>query len=215
MNKPIFFLIAVAGFCLQSCSNDDRGGRDAAATSANDHVEDTTQRAQSYTADLDINGDEKSFITQAASGGLGEIAAGNLIIQKSSNASVKAFAERMVKDHTKANEKLKEIAKTKGLIFPATLSETQIKHMAALKELSGRSVDVQYVTMMVNDHGKTEELFVRATTFKDADLKAFAINTLPIIQTHRKEAVKLGLKLNISNTNNGDDIGIVSGSPSN
>ena len=208
MNKPILFLIAVVGFGLQSCSNDDRGGRDAAATSAVENVEDTTQRAQNYTADIDINGDEKSFISQAGAGSMGEIAAANLIIQKSSNASVKAFAERMVKDHTTANKKLEEIAKAKGLTFPATLSETQMKQMAALKELSGRTIDVQYLTMMVNDHAKTEALFGKATSFKDTALKAFALHTLPVIQTHRQDAAKLGEKLNISNTNNGDDIGI-------
>jgi putative membrane protein len=52
---------------------------------------------------------------------MGEIAAGNLMIQKSSNASVKAFATRMVKDHTYANKKLEEIAKAKGLSFSCSV----------------------------------------------------------------------------------------------
>ena len=152
MKKPIYFLIAIVGMSLQSCFNDDRGERDAAATSAVDPIEDTTQRAQNYTADVDINGDEKSFISQAASGSMGEIAAGNLIIQKSTNAAVKAFGKRMVKDHTNANKELEKIANLKGLTFPSTLSENQLKEIAAMKELSGRSIDVQYLTMMINNH---------------------------------------------------------------
>jgi putative membrane protein len=215
MKKPIFFVITLVSISLQGCFNDDRGQRDAAATSAIDQTEDTTQRAQNYTADVDINGDEKSFLSQAASGSMGEIAAGNLIIQKSTNPAVKAFAERMVKEHTKANKELEEIAKTKGLVFPNTLSEKQLKEIAAMKELSGRSIDVQYITMMINNHAQTVALYGKATSFKDSALKAFASTNLPVVQMHRKEAIKLGEKLNISNTNNGDDIGIVSSSTSN
>ncbi|MBG6234253.1 putative membrane protein [Pedobacter sp. CAN_A7] len=215
MKKPIYFLIAIVGMSLQSCFNDDRGQRDTAATSAVDPIEDTTQRAQNYTADVDINGDEKSFISQAASGSMGEIATGNLIIQKSTNAAVKSFAERMVKDHNKANKELEKIANRKGLTFPSTLSENQLKEIAAMKELSGRSIDVQYLTMMINNHAQTTALFGKATSFKDSALKAFASTTLPVIQSHRKDAVKLGEKLNISNTNNGDDIGIVTSSTNN
>jgi putative membrane protein len=210
MKIRAFFLSSIVGFLLLSCTSNDRGGRDAATTSAIGQVTDTTQRAQIYTADVDINGDEKSFILQAAAGSMEEIASGNLIIQSSSNASVKAFAKRLVKDHTKASLELEKIATTKGLTLPSTLSEVQLKRIAGMKALSGRQLDVQYITMMIDNHAKTEEIFGKATSFKDLELKEFALNTLPAIQTHLKDAVKLGQKLNISNTNNGDDLGSVS-----
>jgi len=203
-------MITLTAFGLQACNNNDRGGRDAAATSATGSLADTTQRAQNYTADVEVNGDEKSFILPAAVGGMMEVAAGNLIIQKSVNPSVKAFAVRMVKDHTKANIELEKIAKAKGLTVPATLPEEQMKHIVAMKTLSGRTLDVHYITMMINDHAETEELFGKATAFKDGDLKTFALNTLPVIQEHHKLAGEIGKKLNISNVNNGDDMGSVS-----
>lgn len=199
----------MTGFALQSCNNNNRDGRDSAATSAVDSLSDTTQRAQNYTADVDINGDEKSFILPAAAGGMMEVAAGNLIVQKSLNPLVKAFAARMVKDHTKANTELEKVVKAKGLTVPATLPEEQMKHIDAMKTLTGRSLDVHYITMMIDDHAKTEDLFGKATSFKDNDLKAFALTTLPIIKEHYKLAVELGKKLNISNVNNGDDLGNV------
>jgi putative membrane protein len=96
------------------------------------------------------------------------------------------------------------------LTLPSTLSEVQLKRIAGMKALSGRQLDVQYITMMIDNHAKTEEIFGKATSFKDLELKEFALNTLPAIQTHLKDAVKLGQKLNISNTNNGDDLGSVS-----
>lgn len=210
MRTRIFFMSALAAFGLQSCNNENRGGRDAAATSVTDSLTDTTQRAQNYTADVEINGDEKSFILPAAAGGMMEVAAGNLIIEKSTNPAVKAFATRMVKDHTKANNELEGIAKEKGLTVPATLPEEQLKHIAAMKTLSGRSLDVHYITMMIDDHVKTIDLFGKATGFKDAKLKNFALTILPVIQEHYKLAEELGKKLNISNVNNGDDIGGVS-----
>jgi len=205
MKKHNIFLMMVLVFGMQACQNQDRK-RDDASTTAADSTLDTTQRAQMSTADVDMDGDAKAFILPAIAGGMLEIEAGNLMVQKSANAEVKAFAAMMVKDHTKANQDLEKIAKGKGLAVPTTLPEEQFKNLNTLRELSGRDLDVRYMTMMISAHDQTQTLFTKASMNENGDLKQYALNTLPVIQTHYKQAVKLGQKLNISNVNNGDNL---------
>ena len=57
----------------------------------------------------------KDFVNKAGEGGAAEVAMGKLGAQKATNAEVKAFAEKMVADHTKANKELMAAAKAKGL----------------------------------------------------------------------------------------------------
>ncbi|HLH08429.1 MAG TPA: DUF4142 domain-containing protein [Terriglobales bacterium] len=50
---------------------------------------------------------DKAFVTKAAEGGLAEVELGQLAQQKAESQQVKDFGQRMVTDHTKANDQLK------------------------------------------------------------------------------------------------------------
>ena len=88
-----------------------------------------------------------------------EVEAANVILLKSGNKAVKEFAALMVKDHTKANKDLATVAQGKGIAIPTALPEEMANHIKKMQELSGRSLDVHYITMMVNDHANTVALF--------------------------------------------------------
>ena len=62
----------------------------------------------------------QAFVWGAGLGGMKEIQLGHLAEQKSTNTEVMAFAKRMVRDHSKLNEKLEKIAEQEGLYFPPT-----------------------------------------------------------------------------------------------
>lgn len=62
----------------------------------------------------------QQFASDAAAGGMKEIYLSELALEKSTNDQVKAFAQRMVKDHRAAGKKLGKIAKVEGLSLPAT-----------------------------------------------------------------------------------------------
>src|SRR5690606_13436310 len=57
----------------------------------------------------------QEFDDQASAAGVAEIASARMALQKSQEAEVHNFAEQMIKDHTKANEDLKELAMNKQL----------------------------------------------------------------------------------------------------
>jgi putative membrane protein len=62
----------------------------------------------------------QQFVSDAAVGGMKEIFLSDLALNESTNADIKGFAMHMVKDHSKANDKLMKIAGDKGLNFPPT-----------------------------------------------------------------------------------------------
>jgi putative membrane protein len=135
---------------------------------------------------------DQAFVTQAAQGGIAEVELGKLASQKGSTAQVKSFGQKMVTDHEMANTKLKTIATRKGFTVPA---ETDAMHQAAAKKmagLSGAMFDREYLASQVADHEKTIALLERqAQSGKDAELKTFASETLPVVQQHYDMVKKL------------------------
>src|SRR5258708_28181826 len=76
---------------------------------------------------------DKKFIKEAADGGLAEVELGQLAVEKASSNDVKKFGQRMVDDHSKANDELKQLAATKGVDLP---QEPSAKHKATNARLS-------------------------------------------------------------------------------
>jgi putative membrane protein len=130
---------------------------------------------------------DQVFVKDAAIGGMAEVALGQLASTKATNDKVKAFAQRMVMDHGKANDELKTLASSKNMTLPATVDA---KHKAThdrLAKLSGAAFDRAYVSDMVADHRKDVAAFTRqAASATDHDVKQFAAKTLPTLEEHLK-----------------------------
>lgn len=149
--------------------------------------------AESTATGLDEEG--ATFLKKASVGGLMEIEAAKIALANSKNADVKMFAQQMLTDHTKANKELKELAIEKKVITPDGLPAEEQIHLDAMKKMTGSDFDNHYVDMMVTDHEKTVKLFEDGKQNKDAKLKAWATNTLAIIETHTEKAKALSLKI--------------------
>jgi putative membrane protein len=138
------------------------------------------------------------FVEKAGAGGLAEVEMGELGVQKASNGQVKAFAKRIVTDHTKANEQLTTVLKGKGLEIPSSRSAM---HKAMIdkfhQEEPGKDFDRKYMEQMVTDHKSDIELFETAADDKklDVDLRSYAKMTLPTLREHLKEAQTIESKL--------------------
>jgi len=134
------------------------------------------------------NPDHK-FAEEAARGGMAEVEAGKLAQKQASAAPVKAFAEQMVSDHTKANDQLKQLATKNGLTLPTGPDRSHAKKAEKLGKMQGAEFDREYMKMMVDDHKKTVSLFEKeAKNGKDPDLKNFAATLLPDLQKHLQMA---------------------------
>jgi putative membrane protein len=138
-----------------------------------------------------VSNEEKEFVVQAGEGGLAEVRQSEVARQKATNDEVKAFAERMVADHGKANEELQQLATNKGLVVPTALNEQHQKAVEHLQGLSGREFDRAYMMHMVEDHQKVVALFENAEkTAQDAELKAWISGKLPTLREHLQHAQK-------------------------
>jgi len=141
------------------------------------------------------NSDER-FVKKAAQGGMAEVEFGQLALQKASNPEVKKFAQRMVDDHSKANNQLKEVASSKNITLPQSLDAKDQATKQKLSTLSGDQFDKAYMSDMVKDHTKdVAEFQHESSSAKDPAVKDFATQTLPTLQDHLKEAKEIAPKV--------------------
>jgi putative membrane protein len=138
------------------------------------------------------------FAKKAGAGGAAEVEMGKLGAQKATDAEVKAFAQKMVADHTKANKELMTAAKAKGLEVP---TEPNMIHKGMAEKFEHQSADGDFnhdfMQQMVRDHEATVELFQTAAndTTLDPEFRALAKKTLPTLEQHLKDAQRLEAKL--------------------
>jgi putative membrane protein len=138
---------------------------------------------------------DRQFIREAAEGGLAEVELGKLATEKAESSDVKQFGQRMVDDHSKANDQLKQVASEKGVTVPDKLSAKDAATKARLEKLSGKAFDRAYMHDMVMDHTKdVSEFRTESKTAKDPDVKNFASQTLPTLRDHLKEAKSIAPK---------------------
>ncbi len=129
------------------------------------------------------------FVTDACAGGMMEVDQGQLAAQKAENQSVRDFGKRMVADHQKANEELKQLLTQKGVTLPDPPAKTEEKTLEHLRGLSGADFDKAYIKGMVSDHKKdVKEFQTESEKAGDADLKNWVAKTLPTIQEHLRLA---------------------------
>jgi putative membrane protein len=124
-----------------------------------------------------LSAKDKSFMKEAAKGGMMEVDMGKMAQQKGKSPEVKKIGSTMVADHSKANNELMAIAKKKGV----DLSKEKPKSHS----MGDANFDKDYVNMMVKDHEKDLAAFqAEAKEGSDADVKAFASKTSSVIKKH-------------------------------
>lgn len=135
---------------------------------------------------------DRNFLMDAAMGGMLEVELGRLAAQQGMSDAVKQFGQRMVDDHSKANQELMNLAKGKGITVPTELDEKHRKDVTKFSSLSGAEFDREYVKMMVSDHRKDVSEFEKESSRgADADLREFATKTLPTLKEHLQMAESL------------------------
>jgi putative membrane protein len=142
---------------------------------------------------------DSKFIMSAAIGGEMEVALGKVAAAKGASEDVKKFGQTMVDDHSKANDELKELAKTKGVDLKKaedSAIKKESKEEGSLAKKEGADFDKAYMKMMVKDHEDDVKEFEKASKdCEDSDVKAWAAKTLPTLQSHLSMAKEIEGKL--------------------
>lgn len=174
------------------------------------------QTAATQDTSAALGSTDRKFVMDAAHMGMMEVEIGRLATQKGASDEVKQFGQRMVDDHSRANEELMKLASIKGITLPSpndfammnvanqeeskksqtgmdkTHHDMMKKHqkvMTKLNGLSGAEFDREYMDMMVEHHTKAVSNFEKeAKSGTDADLKQWASEKLPTVREHLQQA---------------------------
>ena len=84
--------------------------------------------------------------------GLAEVQLGKMATERAANADVKAFGQMMVKDHTQANNELKQLASQLKVQTPTELDQKHKELVDKLSKLQGSEFDREYMNAMVQGH---------------------------------------------------------------
>lgn len=142
---------------------------------------------------------DRHFMDKAAQGGMAEVELGQLAEQNAQNPEVKSFAQRMVTDHSKANDELKQVAAQEGVSLPTSLDAKDQATKARLEKLHGAAFDKAYMQDMVKDHKKdVAEFKHESQVARTPSLKNWAQQTTPTLESHLQEAEKVAPQVGAS-----------------
>lgn len=143
-------------------------------------------------ASAELSSADRSFAMKAASGGMAEVQAAQMAKQKADSSQVKTFADRMISDHTQANNDLQQIAQQENLTLPSEPSKQQRSATQRIGGMTGAAFDRTYAQEEVRDHQQDIALFQQeANSGRDPALKQFAQKTLPTLRQHLQMAQAL------------------------
>lgn len=166
-NRTLSVLIlAASGVVFQNCQSPDRS-----------NTADTIQTAM--------------FIGTVAEHGMLEVTLGKLAQEKANHPAVKNFGKLMVQDHQEMNDKLKALSVVKGVKLPLSLPAKESDQVRQMRQMKTAYFEQLYMKMMIENHNKDIELFKGADQSPDTAIRNFCRQFLPVLETHRDNALKV------------------------
>lgn len=120
-----------------------------------------------------------------------EIAFGTLAKQKGRSEQVRRYGDRLVKDHSKVDSQVKELARNKDITLadPAMTPE-QRELFTQLEAASGSEFDQMFLDGMEKAHNQVVQK-LRNTKVADAEVQKFVSRLVPDLQKHEHMAIEI------------------------
>ncbi len=133
---------------------------------------------------------DQKIVMDLARGNMAEIEAGKIAVAKAQSPEVKAYAQRMIDEHTKALTDVTNLAQTKGVTLPTELDARHKAMAAKLNKMKGEAFDREYMKQAgVGDHSKMHSMLKKdSARAKDPDVKALAAKMMPSVEEHLSSA---------------------------
>lgn len=131
--------------------------------------------------------DAEEFVETASAKGIAEIDTARLALEEGSTA-VRAYANKIIEDHTVTNNELKAIAARADLEVAddATLMDRAKEFVLSVRD--GSDFDEAYVDNQIAAHENSIELYERAAQSDIPEISAFARGKLPALHEHLRMA---------------------------
>jgi len=185
MKKHILASIAFMGAVIfSSCGSNDSDK----VTTDKDSKEVATDQNEKKLDSTNLEKDAE-WAVKVADGSMLEVQLGKLAATNAASPKVKEFAKMMVDDHSKANDELMGLAKTKNISLPAAISDKCQKKYDDLASKKGADFDKAYIDFMVDDHSDVVDSFKKeAENGTDADIKKWAADKESTLLHHLEQA---------------------------
>jgi putative membrane protein len=139
----------------------------------------------SFAADTKLNETDQKFLKEADEISMTEVRLGKLAQDHAATQPVMKFGQRMVRDHSRMNKELRDLAKAKGITLPDKLDKKHQKMVEQMSSLSGGDFDRAYTKDMVSGHEEAIQKFEEeAKNGQDPEVKAWAAKEVKILQEH-------------------------------
>ena len=148
----------------------------------------------------------EEFVTRMSVAGLAEVELGKLASERTMDADVKAFAQMMVRDHSRANDELSKIASQLNIQVPTELDPMHRELAERLSKVKGAEFDREYMAAMVKGHEDVAGL-LRSFTSSDRpigtsgrargeqSLMEWAMKMMPTVERHLERARQIQQRL--------------------
>ena len=137
-----------------------------------------------------LNETDEQFVENASMSNMAEIELSEIAVTKATDTLVKAFAQKMIDEHTQAQNELEDIADDfRGVEWPNDLNERYEGIRDQLDSVSaGYSFDTLFLGTQYRIHTEAQTTFQTATTnTTEARVRSYATKYLPTIEMHLEE----------------------------
>jgi putative membrane protein len=150
--------------------------------------------AASDTSRAKASKDTSSYVEKSAQGDLFELHSSELALKQAESADVKAFAQRMINDHTASSQALKAGIQSANLDVkvPDKLDKAHEAKVNNLRKATGRDFDRLYMRDQLGAHKQALQIHKNYAEKGDNPvLKKTAANAAVIIEHHLAEAQEI------------------------
>ena len=143
MKRIIYTIATLCSLGLMtSCNNHNNSNEESKTVDSTAGIfhKDSVEKAQMVNDDKKMDSDESKFMTETASGSMMEIDIAKIAEEKAQSPEIKKLAGHMLKDHTKLNEELKELAAKKQITISSSMSDYHKEIMEKIAKKTGNDL---------------------------------------------------------------------------
>ncbi|UVT20057.1 MAG: DUF4142 domain-containing protein [Nitrospira sp.] len=141
----------------------------------------------------------EAFLQQAAAAQLEQIDLGQLATQKAESEEVKRFGARMVVDHLKFGQEVRQLASKGRFQLVNRLSESHTAMNAELTRTAGKEFDRAYSTFILREHAmEMKQLEHVAREEKNPAIRQWATDAVPMVKDHLAQAETIASSLGLA-----------------
>jgi len=133
----------------------------------------------------------QKFLKEAMEGSLAEIQMGKLAQEKGNSPGVRDFGKTLVDDHTKAEQKAQDAARSAGLQPVGEPNKKQRDMYQKMSQKSGAAFDRAFIKDMVSDHKKDVKEHEKHAKDSNRAVADYVNAVLPDLRKHLQMAESL------------------------